>query len=373
MRVYLRTGMSSKSSCLVGSALVLGPLLACTGGESTGATFPDGTIDGADGGGGGQANDPRYSFSPASASRSCGGDSDCAIVTAVRDCSTCCGQGAVARGDAERAYASVVDACKQSGAPPSSACGLFCGETRAACFEGTCVLLATGNTVIEDPSLSCSAPSSPEAGTPAAVPDPGTGPACGARAVRTGFEDGIDPSWPNSDPASFQIDRAEPIAGGASLRIGYRQQNATLTIAQPDACGVRLAFTVRTHLLASGITLARVVAGKGSWFHVRLDGCALSIGEETLSDTAAGFGGAGARWAIPPDVAVRVVLTFDLRAKTITSVVAPVGQPFPAPQTSALRGDPSGAGAIRAIELGSAPGVVSNGVGTVWMDDLVIE
>lgn len=70
---------------------------------------------------------------------------------------------------------------------------------------------------------------------------------------------------------------------------------------------------------------------------------------------------------------MRVVLTVDLRAKTIRSVVAPVGQPFPEPRTSALRGDPSGAGAISAIELGSAPGVQSPAVGVVWLDDLVID
>ncbi len=207
----------------------------------------------------------------------------------------------------------------------------------------------------------------------ASAPEPGAGPSCGARVVQTGFEEGLDPSWRSTDPAAFRIDRDEPLAGEASLRISYKQKDAYLTLEQPDACATRIAFTLRTRLLASGVTLARIVAGEGSWFHVRLDGCALSVAEETRSDTAAGLGAGGKPLPVPEDSPVRVVLTLDLRAKTLTTVVAPLGEPLPEPQTVGVRGAPSGAGAIRAIELGSAPGIQSPGVGAVWIDDLVID
>jgi hypothetical protein len=191
--------------------------------------------------------------------------------------------------------------------------------------------------------------------------------------VQTGFEEGLDSSWRATDPSSFRIDPDEPLAGEASLRISYRQKDAYLTIEQPDACATRIAFTLRTRLLASGVTLARIVAGPGSWFHVRLDACALSVAEETRSDTAAGLGVGGQTWPVPEDTPLRVVLTLDLRAKTLTTAVAPLGEPLPEPHTVGVRGDPSGTGAIRAIELGAAPGVMSPGVGAVWIDDLVID
>jgi hypothetical protein len=54
------------------------------------------------------------------------------------------------------------------------------------------------------------------------------------RAARSGFEEGLDPSWRVTDPTAFRIDRDEPLSGSASLRIGYRQRDAYLTIEQPD-------------------------------------------------------------------------------------------------------------------------------------------
>ena len=341
--------------------VVMGALHACTG-----SALPEGGGGGPDGG-----PDSRFTFSPRDAARACGHDDDCVIVPALRDCSSCCGAGAVARGEAERAYAAVVEACRQPGAPEGYTCAMACGTSRPACYEGTCVMLADAD-VGGEPIPACPKGSSTTDGG-ASAPDPGAGPSCGARVVQTGFEEGLDPSWRATAPDSFRIDRDEPLTGEASLRISYKQNDAYLTIEQPDACATRIAFTLRTRLLASGVTLARIVAGQGSWFHVRLDGCALSVAEEMRSDTAAGLGPGGETWPVPEDSPVRIVLTLDLRTKKLTTIVAPLGEPLPEPQTTGVRGDPSGTGAIRAIELGSAPGIQSPGVGAVWIDDLVID
>ena len=81
-----------------------------------------------------------------------------------------------------------------------------------------------------------------------------------------------------------------------------------------------------------------------------------------------GFGGGG--WPVPGDTPLRVVLTLDLRASTLTTAVAPLGEPLPAAQITPLGGR---TGAIKAIELGSAPGIEASAVGSVWLDDLVID
>lgn len=314
---------------------------------------------------GGGGTDPRYSFSPQDAPRTCAKAEDCVVLTALRNCMSCCGHGAVARGEAERAYAAAVEACEAPGGPGRGECAMACGAPQASCFEGTCVVLGGPGAGTTCPSTGTTGTT--DGGAPAEL---GPGPACGATAVQTGFEDGLDPSWTSSDPSAIQIDRTEPLAGGASLKISYRQTNAFLTIAQSNACAVRIAFTVRTRLLASGLTLARIIAGDGNWFHVRLDGCALSISEEVVSSAAASLGAGSGSWSIPDDTPVRIVLTFDLRTKTFSSAAAPLGAPLPTPKTAAMRGVPSG---IRAIELGSAPGIARGAVGSVWFDDLVID
>lgn len=306
-----------------------------------------------------------YSFSLAGANRTCAADADCVVLEELRNCFRCCWRGAVARGEAQQAYADAAAACREPGAPRSTVCEEGCAAGRAACFEGTCVMLGTGAT---EPI--CRTDAGAGGGD---VPDLGPGPSCGARAIRTGFEDGLDPSWTSTDPAAFSVDRSAPISGGASLRIAYRQKDATLVIPQPEACAVRLAFTVRTHLLAPGLTLARFVAGDGSWVHVRLDGCNLSVAEEIRAGGAASLGAGGSNWTVPADTPVRVVVTVDLRGKTITSAAAPLGTPLPTPVSTPLRADPSIAPGIRAIELGSAPGIQASAVGSVWIDDLVID
>ena len=361
--------MASKTWIAVGIA-ALGALHACTE-KGASSPFP------APGGGSDAGLDPRFTFSPRDATRTCGHDDDCVILPALHQCSSCCGHVAVARGEAERAYEAVVEACREPGAPDGATCAMYCGSSRPACYEGTCVMLADDDASGHHPPAACAGNGTTDAGAsapnPDPDPDPGVGPSCGARVVQSGFEEGLDPSWPATDPSAFRIDRDEPLAGEASLRISYKQKDAYLTIEQPDACATRIAFTLRTRLLASGITLARIVAGQGSWFHVRLDGCALSVTEEVRSDTAAGLGPGGQTWPVPDDTPVRVVLTLDLRSNTLTTAVAPLGEPLPQPQTVGVRGDPSGTGAIRAIELGSAPGIMSPGVGAVWIDDLVID
>lgn len=349
--------MASKSWFLVGAA-ILGALYACTDKKSS-AAFP------------GDA-DPRFSFSPYAAARTCAHDDDCVILPSLSNCSSCCGDGAVARGEAERAYATVVDACRGPGAPEGFSCAMACGSNRPACYEGTCIMLPDGDGFGEEPSQACTRDGGATGGG-ASVPDPGAGPSCGARAVQTGFEDGLDPSWTVTDPTGVRIDRDEPLAGGASLRISYQQKASYVAITQPDACAIRVAFTLRTRMLARGVTLARIVVGDGLYFHVRLDGCTLSVAEEIRTSSAAGIGGGGQTWQVPDDVPVRVVLTLDLRGNTLATAVAPLGEPLPSPQTVGVRGAPSGSGGIRAVELGAAPGIMSPGVGTVWIDDLVID
>ena len=126
---------------------------------------------------------------------------------------------------------------------------------------------------------------------------------------------------------------------------------------------------MRTKLLANGATLARVVAGDGHYFHVRLEACNLDVSEEVHTAGAVGMGFGTAGWPVPDDMTVRVVLTFDFRAKTIATIVGAADQPLPAARTQPIRGD----GAVSAIELGSAHGFVASAVGSIWLDDLTIE
>ncbi|MBX3252197.1 MAG: hypothetical protein KF901_33795, partial [Myxococcales bacterium] len=112
--------MRSKTWLLPGLA-VLGLLHACT--------------TGGNGGGGGGGPDSRFTFSPRDAARACGHDADCVILPALTDCASCCGDGAVARGEGERAYTSVVEACKSPEAPESVTCAMACGSFRPACHD----------------------------------------------------------------------------------------------------------------------------------------------------------------------------------------------------------------------------------------------
>jgi hypothetical protein len=295
-------------------------------------------------------------FDPRTADRSCSADADCVILQAITDCSICgCGTS-VRRGEAERRYEAALAECDVM-----VQCGIGCIDA-PACFEGRCVNRG-GYT---DPP--CPASGTPAVGTPAPL---GAGPGGGATAVSASFDDALDPAWRIVDPSAFHIDRTEPIAGAGSLDIAYRQSDdAAIVFGQPEAKALRVAFTVRTRLLVTGLTLARVVAGDGSWFHVRIDACALSIGEVTRTATAAGMGFGNEAWPLPDDTPTRVVLTFDLRDRTITSVVSPLGAPVPAAKVTPMRGNPTG---IRTLELGPAHGVQSTAVGHVWMDDLQID
>jgi hypothetical protein len=330
-------------------------------GKSTDSVFSGGGNDA------GNAVESRYSYSAQSAVRTCASDADCVIVQAVSNCATCCGQGAVTRGEGDKGYTAVLDACRQPGAPPGSQCDLGCPTPRPGCFEGTCVTFVDQ----AGPAPSNACPKDAGAGVAGGAPSElGPGPACGATPVQNAFEDALDPSWTTSEPSAFQIDRTAPIDGAASLRIAYRQQDAFFAIAQPDACGIRIAFTMRTKLLVSGLNLARIVAGDGTWFHVRLDGCALSVAEEMNDGVAAGIGFGGVTWPVPDDTAVRVVLTFDIRGKSVTSTAAPIGQPLPEPKATPVRSNATG---IRSVEIGSTKGIQSSAVGTVWLDDLVID
>jgi hypothetical protein len=81
----------------------------------------------------------QYSFSPSFEARECTSDDDCVILTALHECSSCCGEASVRRGAAEAAHAATLEACRQPGAPPSRRCAMACGDSRAACFEQVCV------------------------------------------------------------------------------------------------------------------------------------------------------------------------------------------------------------------------------------------
>lgn len=344
-------------SCIFLPALLLG-FVACSKDSAEPSASDGGASDGALDAG----RDPRYDFPSSAPNRTCAQDTDCVVLPVLSQCSTCCNFGGVARGEAEQAYQATVDACS---ARPSEQCLVGCGTSKAACFEGTCVSLGEPLPNSGDGASQC-----PPQTTSGTAPELGAGPNGGATPVHTGFEDGLDPSWAATSSAAFQIDRTQPIAGAASLRIAYKQTNDYLTITQPNASAIRVAFTIRTHFLSSGGTVARIVAGDGWWFHVLLGPCMLSVAEETRTAEAAGIGFGNVSWPMPDDTPVRVVLTFDLTGKTMTSTAAPLGQPLPAPKSTPLRG--SGAG-VRAVELGAAPGVVTDGVGSVWLDDLVID
>lgn len=313
--------------------------------------------------------DPEYSYSPKDAVRTCTLDGDCAVVEYIGNCGTCCSRAAVTHGAGDKDYQAALAACRESDAPPSENCAIGCPGAHASCFEGTCVLVQDTLTPDPDPFSLCLQDAGPkvDGGVPSELE---TGPRCGATVVRNDFENGLDPSWALTEPSALQIDRSAPINGAASLRISYRQEDAFFAIPQPNACAVRLAFTLRTKLMVSGLNLGRIVAGDGSWFHLLVSGCALSVSEEIDDGVARGGGPLNLSWPVPDESAVRVVLTLDLRSRTISGTAAPIGQPLPAPQSSGFRGKPSG---IRSIELGSTHGYVSGALGSVWLDDLAID
>ena len=188
--------------------------------------------------------------------------------------------------------------------------------------------------------------------------------------MQTGFEDGLDPAWPSTRPSAFAIDRSAPLAGGASLKIAYRQNDAFFTIAQPNACAIRIAFTIRARLREPGLVIARIDAGNGNFFYVRLEGCALQVMEQAQTSKAVILGGQDVLWPMTDDTPTRVSVSLDLRTKTLTSVAGPISAPLPTPKSTSLRGEPSG---IRAIDIGAAPGFQQTAVGTAWLDDLVID
>lgn len=304
---------------------------------------------------------PRYSFSPQDAVRACTRNEDCVVLPLLKNCASCCFYGAVARGEAERAYAAAVQACTESGAG-NTQCEEGCAQNaQPTCFEGTCVALhGSGD------AQACNLPNV-DAGTPG---DVGRPPSCGAIAVQTGFEDGLDPAWASTRPSAFEIDRSAPLAGGASLKITYRQNDAFFTVAQPDVCAIRIAFTIRTRLREAGPVIARIDAGNGNLFYVRMGGCVVEILEQAQTSKAVTLGGQGVLWPMTDDTPTRVSVSIDLRTKTLTSVAGPVSAPLPTPKTTTLRGEPSG---IRAIDIGAAPGFQQTAVGTAWLDDLVID
>lgn len=304
-----------------------------------------------------------FSFDPGSYSRACKQDTDCVVLIGISNCNTCCQNAPVARGEAERASEATIEACGRA----IGGCTIVCTPGGAICHEGMCI---KGDRT----PMYCPAVATPDAGATDGGPplDPGTSTSCAVHGVRTGFEDGLDPSWLVTEPAAVSIDRGQPVSGKTSLLLNYAK-DGYVTIAQPDACAVRLAFTVRAQVSTGGLTLARIATGPSSWLHLRLEACKLFVGQEVRTPTTVIQGD---NLAMPwpwPSLAARIVLTVDTRAKSYSLSVAPAGEPFPEPRTTEfILGRPEN-GTIKAIELGKAPGQPSNVVGMVWFDDLVID
>lgn len=320
---------------------------------------------------------PRPSFTADGYSRACKDDWDCTAVE-VGGCWRCCSFVPIALTELGRA--------RQANADLQAACGGFSGCTTVCspptthCCGGTC-LARSGpplppGTIASCPSLAPTCPGAirKDGGSSSPQPDPGESTSCAAQVVRTGFEDGLDPSWPTTRPSAFSIDRNAPLAGGASLRITYASQTeGYLTIAQPGACAVRMAFTLRTNLPSEGLPLARITTGSSSWLSVNLGGCGLTMTPERMDNGVLHLGGNGLAWPLPRDTDVRVVLTVDTRTKTFAAVVAPVGEPFPTPRIVPFERRPTESVSI-AIDLGAVSGGYGSlGSGTVWLDDLVID
>jgi hypothetical protein len=223
------------------------------------------------------------------------------------------------------------------------------------------------------------APSSDAGGPADGGPHPPATVVCPAPAVTADFETELDPSWPVTDPTGIRLDGALPITGARSLRIAYRQQESFVTIPMPSVCSVRIAFTFRadTMLLSTGtVTIARVTAGAGSQFHLQVGSGGLLLAQELKTAGAVGLAVGMPVGSVAPDVASAVVLTVDLRTKTTSVAVAPVGEPLPSAAPGPMRvdeADPANPGPITAVDLGSARGIVSDGVGILLIDDLTID
>lgn len=200
---------------------------------------------------------------------------------------------------------------------------------------------------------------------------------CPAPPVRNDFESGLDSTWKATDESAFRLDAERPLAGAQSLRIAYRQSASFITIPMPSVCAVRIAFALRADAMlleTGGVTLARITAGPGTWFHLLLNGSNVSLAQEIRTTTAAGISYSAAPFKLAADTPTAVVVTVDLRTNTTSVVGAPLGQPLPAARPTPMRiDDASKPGPITSVELGAAPGVISEGVGLLWIDDLAIE
>ena len=189
-------------------------------------------------------------------------------------------------------------------------------------------------------------------------------------------------------PKGRILDEALPLMarGGVVPEPGFHDKgNRALSFAceDPDMRLIRVrAFDVAT-FVAHGAAQAGIVGSDVveefaySDLYAPVDlaigHCRLSVAEEIRSGGAASLGWGAANWTLPGDTPVRVVITVDLRGRTISSAAAPLGTPLPTPTSAPLRADASVATGIRAIELGSAPGIENSAVGSVWIDDLVID
>jgi hypothetical protein len=90
------------------------------------------------------AADPRrWSFNPTKYSSTCDSDSDCVLRPVITDCLVCCtNRGAIRADVSEVDFSSVLDACREPGAPaPRGACSSDCNAIAVTCRQNDCAVV----------------------------------------------------------------------------------------------------------------------------------------------------------------------------------------------------------------------------------------
>lgn len=111
---------------------------ACTGGGgSLDSSDADGGSSGSGSGDAGRFDTPSFATYP----KDCTGAEDCVIVVPITQCGTCCGSAvSLRKGQPDKDVAAAEAACKEPGAPPTSACTMFCPARTPSCVNGVCAI-----------------------------------------------------------------------------------------------------------------------------------------------------------------------------------------------------------------------------------------
>jgi hypothetical protein len=241
-----------------------------------------------------------------------------------------------------------------------------------------------------DPSTNGSSSSGPQNGASTAVPSgsgavtttPTTGSCRPTPTIRTGFETGLDPSWPVLGPDYIEADTNSPITGARSLLVTLSSafEHPYFTIPLPSVCRIKLTFTIRADrklVETSSTTVARITAAPTAWFHVQVNpGGMMMLASEVHVGGGAGIGYPGSFGTLKPDTPTVVTVTVDYSAKSASAALAPVGSPMPKPTPGIFRVDernPNIPGPITAVDIGAAPGFAGSSSGVYWLDDFVLE